>query len=123
MNNRDLKKHAKERVEMRDGQIFESKIQMGRISVPGCRERNLPVKRIHGVAKFKRALGVRYVTIHPWTKNPIPATISVASMSRMNSCSGNRSRIFFPTNEPKIIIDPSPRPITILSDVRIETRL
>src|SRR5262245_40194980 len=74
------------------------------------------------VKKSKRIHGVEYVEIQPCTKNPIPATISVASMSRMNSRSGSQSRIFFPTNDPKIMIDPSPRPITILSDVKIETR-
>ena len=79
-------------------------------------------KRGRSVKKSKPVHDVRYVEIHPWTKNPIPATISVVSMSRMNSRSGNQSRIFFPTNEPKIMIDPRARPITILSDVRIETR-
>jgi hypothetical protein len=81
-----------------------------------------PLERGRSVKKSKRVHDVRYVEIHPWTKNPIPATINVVSMSRMNSRSGNQSRIFFPTNEPTIMIDPRARPITILSDVRIATR-
>src|SRR5262245_66402559 len=94
----------KKQVETRDGQIFESKIKWVEYQWR-CRERNPLLKRTHSAKKSKRVHGVRYLAIQPCTKNPMPATISVASMSRMKRRSGNQSRIFFPTNEPKIIIE------------------
>ena len=55
----------------------------------------------------------------PRIKNPSPAIKSVASMRKMKILSGSRSKIFFPTKEPRIMIEPSASPTVMLCLVRM----